>query len=184
VMSAAKLNGFGSVIVRLVAPSAFPDFEAWLVRNPALTVEVERQTDFNARQAGRQVERFLRITYAIGVLMAVGALFASSRIMFAAVRARTREIGTLRAIGYGGTAVAASVVTESLALSLTGAAVGAGIAWAIFDGREMTWLFRMQVSSQLFTIGLAWGAAIALLGGIVPALRAAHVSPVAALRAG
>ena len=105
--------------------------------------------------------------------------------MFAAVRARTREIGTLRAIGFGGAAVAASVLAESVALSLTGAAIGGGIAWLLFDGREIPiwWSFRLQVSPQLVAIGLLWGAAIALLGGALPALRAARLPAVEALRA-
>jgi putative ABC transport system permease protein len=184
VMSAAKVNGFGSVIVQLSDASAFPRFEAWLISNPALTVGVERQTDFNTRQAGQAVERFTRISYGIGILMGLGALFGASRIMFAAVRARTREIGTLRAIGFGGAAVAASVLAESVALSLAGAAIGSGIAWLLFEGREipMWWSFRLLVSPQLVAIGLSWGAAIALLGGALPALRAARLTPVEALR--
>jgi putative ABC transport system permease protein len=185
VMSAAKVNGFGSVIAQLVDPSAFPEFEAWLISDPTLTVGVERQTDFNTRQAGHAVERFIRISYGIGVIMGLGAVFGASRIMFAAVRARTREIGTLRAIGFGGAAVAASVLAESVALSLTGAAIGGGIAWLLFDGREIPiwWSFRLQVSPQLVAIGLLWGAAIALLGGALPALRAARLPAVEALRA-
>jgi putative ABC transport system permease protein len=185
VMSAAKVNGFGSVIAQLVDPSAFPEFEAWLVSNPTLTVGVERQTDFNTRQAGNAVERFIRISYGIGIIMGLGAMFGASRIMFAAVRARTREIGTLRAIGFGGVAVAASILAESMALSLAGAAIGSAASWLLFDGREfpMWWSFRLQVSPQLVAIGLLWGAAIALLGGALPALRAARLTPVEALRA-
>jgi putative ABC transport system permease protein len=185
VLSAAKLNGFSSVTVQLVNPSAFPRFKAWLLSNPALAVSVERQTDFNARHAGGAVAKFTRITYAIGVIMALGALFGASRIMFAAVRMRTREIGTLRAIGYGGTAIATSILAESVALSLSGAAIGSGVAWVLFDGREipMWWSFHLQLSLHLVVIGLLWGTAIALLGGALPALRAARLSPAEALRA-
>jgi putative ABC transport system permease protein len=184
VMSAAKVNGFGSVIAQLVDASAFPEFEAWLTRNPTLTVGVERQTDLNSRQAGNAVERFTRLSYGIGIIMALGALFGASRIMFAAVRARSREIGTLRALGFGGVPVAASILAESVLLSLAGAAIGSGIAWLLFDGREfpMWWSFRLQVSPQLVALGLSWGAAIALLGGALPAVRAARLTPVEALR--
>src|SRR5580698_6350563 len=79
--------------------------------------------DFDARQAAHQVERFRHIAYAICEIMAVGAMFASCSIMFAVVRVRTKEIATLRAIGFGGGAVVTSVLAESLALSVTGAAV-------------------------------------------------------------
>src|SRR5262249_36372920 len=113
------------------------------------------------------------------------ALFGAIKIMYAAVRARTREIGTLRALGFGGGAVAVSVLAESIALSLAGAALGALIAWLAFDGREiLSWgLFALQVPPPLIGLGLSWGAAIALLGGVLPALRAAGLPTVEALRA-
>jgi putative ABC transport system permease protein len=182
VMSAARVNGFGSVIVQLRDASAYPAFAAWINGNPTLSVDVERQTDYNARRASLESALFTRISFGIGVIMGLGALFGASRILFGSVRARTREIGTLRAIGFGGLPVAASVLVESLALSLLGAALGAGIAWLIFDGRgDTVWGFR--VCAQLMALGLAWGALIALLGGALPALRAARLPAVDALRA-
>jgi putative ABC transport system permease protein len=185
VMSAAGINGFGSVTVQLTNAEAYPAFAAWLNGNPTLNVDVERQTDYNQRQAGRETQFFTLMSYGIGVIMALGALFGTARIMFAAVRARTQEIGTLRALGFGGAPIVAWVLAESVALSLTGAAFGAGIAWLLCDGREVpAWgLFSLHVSPQLLALGLAWGAAIALLGGVLPALRAARLPAVEALRA-
>jgi putative ABC transport system permease protein len=185
VLSAARLNGFSSVVAQLVDANAYPAFEAWLTRNPALTVDVERQTDFNASQAGREVQVFTRISYGIGTIMALGALFGAVKIMYAAVRARTREIGMLRALGFGGAPVAASVLAESMALSLAGAAIGAVIAWLAFDGREFySWgAYQFRVPPALVALGLAWGAAIAVLGGLSPAIRAARLTAVEALRA-
>jgi putative ABC transport system permease protein len=185
VMSAAGINGFGSVTVQLANANAYPAFEAWLNGNPALNVDVERQTDYNERQAGRETQFFTLMSYGIGVIMALGALFGTARIMFAAVRARTREIATLRALGFGSAPVVAWVLAESVALSVAGALIGASGAWLLCDGREIpAWgLFSLHVSPQLLALGLGWGAAIALLGGALPALRAARLAAVEALRA-
>ena len=185
VMSAAGVNGFGSVTVQLTNADAYPAFEAWISKDPTLNVDVERQTDYNERQAGREARFFTLMAYGIGVIMALGALFGTARIMFAAVRARTREIGTLRALGFGGVPVAAWVLAESVALSVTGAAIGVGVAWLLCDSREIqSWgLLRLRVPPQLLALGLTWGVAIALLGAVVPALRAARLPAVEALRA-
>jgi putative ABC transport system permease protein len=185
VLAAARLDGYGSALVQLINADAYPAFESWLATNPALAVDVERQTDFNARRVGDMATVFTRMSYGIGVVMALGALFGAVKIMYAAVRARTREIGTLRALGFGGGAVATSVLVESIVLSVAGAAIGASIAWAIFDGREVfVWgIFQLSVPGQLIALGLAWGVGIALLGGLLPAVRAARVPAVEALRA-
>ncbi len=102
--------------------------------------------------------------------MALGALFGATKIMYAAVRARTREIGTLRALGFGATPVTVSVLLEAMVLALLGAALGALAAWLVFDGREVYsgGIFRLSVSAPLVALGLAWGAAIALAGGVFP----------------
>jgi putative ABC transport system permease protein len=120
----------------------------------------------------------------IGAIMALGALFGVVKIMYAAVRARRREIGTLRAIGFGATPVVVSVLAESALLGVLGAVLGAASAWLIFDGRNM-WVwgaFQLRVSPSLWALGLVWALVTALLGGLVPALRAGRLPPVEALR--
>jgi len=88
-------------------------------------------------------------------------------------------------LGFGGVPVAAWVLAESVALSVTGAAIGVGVAWLLCDSREIqSWgLLRLRVPPQLLALGLTWGVAIALLGAVVPALRAARLPAVEALRA-
>jgi len=95
------------------------------------------------------------------------------KITYATVRARTREIGTLRAIGFGATPVAVSVLVEAALLGAIGALLGATIAWLIFDGREMrVWgAFRLRISPALWVLGLVWALVTSLLGGLFPALR-------------
>jgi putative ABC transport system permease protein len=183
-LAASRRPGFGSVIVKLSGPGAFVEFGRWLAANPALAVEAERLPDYLLRTQGGQMQFFARATLVIGAIMAIGAVFGAIKIMFAAVRARTREIGTLRALGFGSVPVAASVILELMVLALAGAALGVLIAWLVFDGREVysSGVFRLHVSAPLITLGLAWGAAIALLAAAFPAIRAVKIPAAEALR--
>jgi putative ABC transport system permease protein len=115
----------------------------------------------------------------------MGALFGATKIMYAAVRMRTREIGTLRAIGFGGTDVAVSVLVEAILLALLGAALGTLAAWIVFDDRVVYsgGVFKLRVTPGLAGLGLGWGVLIALLGGMFPAIRAGRLTAAQALRA-
>ncbi|HXR93192.1 MAG TPA: FtsX-like permease family protein [Steroidobacteraceae bacterium] len=184
-LSATKRKGYASVIAKLASPESFDEMHDWIGRNPALALKSERVSDYFLRSGGRQLALLTRATYVIGVIMALGALFGATKIMYAAVRARTREIGTLRAVGFGGVAVAGSVLLEAMLLALIGAALGTLVAWLAFDGRVVYsgGVFRLHVSAPLLALGLAWGAAIALLGGVFPAIRAGRLEAATALRA-
>ena len=119
-MAARRRAGFAQVIVQLVDAKAFPEFQRWLTENPALTLSVERKTDYDLRTAGVSTAFFTRMAYVIGAIMALGALFGTVKIMYGVVRARTREIGTLRAIGFGATPVVVSVLAEAALLGAIG----------------------------------------------------------------
>jgi putative ABC transport system permease protein len=184
-LSASRRQGFASVVVKLTSPAAFAALDNWITQNPTLSVETERLSDYQMRRAGRQLALLTRATYVIGVIMAMGALLGATKIMYAAVRMRTREIGTLRAIGFGGTEVAVSVLIEAILLALLGAAFGTLAAWCVFDGRVVYsgGVFKLRVTPTLAGSGLAWGFLIALLGGLFPAIRAGRLTAAQALRA-
>ncbi len=184
VMAARRRAGFAQVIVQLVDAKAYPEFRTWLMDNPALAVSVERKTDYDLRTVGASTAFFTRMAYVIGVIMALGALLGIVKIMYGAVRARTREIGTLRAIGFSATSVVLSVLAEAMLLGVIGAVLGAAIAWLLFDGRDL-WVwgaFKLRVSSALWVLGLVWALITSLLGGLFPALRAGRLPPAEALR--
>ena len=184
VMAARRRAGFAQVIAQLVDARAYPEFQRWLTENPALSVSVERKTDYDLRIAGANTAFFTRMAYVIGAIMGLGALFGIVKIMYGAVRARTREIGTLRAIGFGATPVVMSVLAEAALLGAIGALLGSVIAWLIFDGRDM-WVwgaFKLRVSPALWLLGLVWALITSLLGGLFPALRAGGLPPSKALR--
>jgi len=118
--------------------------------------------------------------------MAVGALFGCLNTMYAAVAARGREIATLRALGYSAFPVAVSVILEAAALSVVGALIGAGIAWALYNGVEGSFgsnVFKLTVSAALIGMGILWAVAVAVLGGLLPSIRAATRPVVEALKA-
>ena len=123
--------------------------------------------------------------------MAVGAVFGALNTMYAAVSARTREIATLRALGYGSGSVVVSVMLESLLLALIGGAIGAGLAYLAFNGFHTATMnfqsfsqitFAFDVTPALLLTGIVLAAVIGLVGGLFPAIRAARLPIAAALR--
>lgn len=117
--------------------------------------------------------------------MALGALFGLVKILHAAIDSRMREIATLSAIGYDPLPIAISVVLEGVVLSLLGALIGALVARLLLDGRlEIIWnaVFTLSVSPALIALGAGWALVLAVLGGIVPAIRSARLPVAEALR--
>jgi cell division protein FtsX len=117
------------------------------------------------------------MAFFVTAMMSVGALFGAVNILSSSVRARTREIGILRAIGYAPIPLAASVTLDSLLLSLAGALVGAMLAWSMFNGRESISdaVFRWSISPRLLALGVAWALALAFIGSLFPAIRAGRL---------
>jgi putative ABC transport system permease protein len=184
--SAAHMSGFGSVLVRLTRPDAFDAFARWLTTNPALKVTAERQSHYAARTVNLYTAFFAEVTYLIAVIMAIGALFATVKLSYAAVSARTHEIATLRAIGYQPLPVAISVLLETALLSLVAAILGGATAWFFFNGKlvaDIHNVFDLSVSPGLFALGIAWALTLAILGGLAPAIRAGRLTVAQAHRA-
>jgi putative ABC transport system permease protein len=184
--SAAHMSGFGSVLVRLARPDAFDAFAHWLTTNPALKVTAERQSHYAARTVNLYTAFFAEVTYLVAVIMAIGALFATVKLSYAAVSARTHEIATLRAIGYQPLPVAVSVLLETALLALFAAILGGGTAWLFFNGKlvaDIHNVFDLSVSPSLFALGIAWALTLAILGGLAPAIRAGRLTVAQAHRA-
>jgi len=191
-MSAYHNSGFNSVTVQLTVPGDLSRFSAALASNPTLSVKAQREDEYYA-SASRPISRLLEITaYGIGCIMAFGAVFGALNTMFSAVRARRTEIATLRAIGFGGTPVAASVVIEALVLGLTGAVLGALAAWLLFDGARISTMmsadtrlqitFGLELGPRVVLIGVLVALGIASAGGVFAGRQASRVSIAAAMR--
>ena len=193
VLQAAYNRGdsFQSVYARLNSPGAFQEFKDSLTSNPQLNVKVVRQSEYYAEQSETVTRLITTLGFLIAFLMAIGAVFGALNTMYSAVAARTREIATLRALGFGSGAVVVSVMIESLLLALVGGAIGGGLAYFAFNGfhtSTMNWqsfsqiTFAFKVTPELLVRGVVWAALIGLIGGLFPAIRAARLPIAAALR--
>jgi putative ABC transport system permease protein len=181
-------DSFQSVYVRLNSPGAFQAFKDSLTTNPQLSVKVVRQSEYYAEQSETITRLITTLGFLIAFLMAIGAVFGALNTMYSAVAARTREIATLRALGFGGGAVVVSLMIESLLLALAGGLLGGGLAFNNFHTSTMNWqsfsqvTFAFRVTPELLVRGIAWSAMIGVIGGLFPAIRAARSPIAAALR--
>jgi putative ABC transport system permease protein len=184
-------NSFQTVIARLESPDAFDRFKDALTTDPRLDVQVLRETEYYANQ-GRTLNAIIRyLGSTVSLLMAVGAVFGALNTMYSAVASRTREVATLRALGFGAGAVVISVLAEAMLLAAAGGTLGAFAAWAFFDGYRTSTLnwdtfsqvtFAFEVTPTLLVQGTLFALVLGLVGGLLPALRAARLPVTAALR--
>ncbi len=184
-------DSFQSVYVKLISPEAFKEFKDALTADPRLNVKVILQSEYYAEQSTAVNKLITSLGFLIAFLMAIGAVFGALNTMYSAVSTRTREIATLRALGFGSGAVVVSVMLESLVLALAGGALGAVLAYLAFNGfhtATMNWqsfsqvTFAFDVTVALLIQGVIWAALIGLIGGLFPAIRAARLPIAAALR--
>ena len=182
---------FQSVKVSLVSPGSFQRFKDALTADPRLDVKVERETEFFAGQTRAINGIVLGLGLLIGVLMGLGALFGGINTMYTAVAARTKEIATLRALGFRASPVVVSVLLESLLIAVVGGAIGAGAAWLAFDGYQsatMNWqsfsqvAFAFAVTPVLLVSAIVYAMILGFFGGLLPAIRAARLPVATALR--
>lgn len=184
-------SSFQSVWVRLQSPEAFDQFKAALLSDPRLNVKVLRQTEYFADQSATVYNLVNGLGRLIALLMGLGAVFGAWNTMHTAVAARTREIATLRALGFGGGPVVVAVLLEALCLGLVGGVLGGALAYVAFNGYRaatINWqsfsqvAFAFAVTPQLLVQGVLYATGIALLGGLFPAWRAARLPVATALR--
>ncbi|MBI2424011.1 MAG: ABC transporter permease [Candidatus Hydrogenedentes bacterium] len=182
---------FQSVYAKLTSPDSFVQFRDALAANPQLKVKALLQKEYLAEQSKALTSFIETVGVGITALMALGALFGALNTMYSAVAARTREIATLRAIGFGASPIVFSVLLESVALAIVGGVAGAAGAYFALDGFQTSTInfqtfsqiaFAFTVTPQLLAKAILWAAAIGMLGGLFPAIRAARLPISTALR--
>jgi putative ABC transport system permease protein len=184
VMSAYKLNAFNSLTLGLDSADSFATFNDAVVRDSKSLLGARTEPEYLAT-ASESVNRMLHLAaYSIGSIMALGALFSALNSMYSAVAARGAEIATLRAIGFSAVAVALAVLIEALLLALAGAAIGALVAYVLFDGATISMLggaaygtqlvYALTITPTLVASVVVMACALGLAGGLVPAVRAAR----------
>lgn len=184
-------NSYQTVLARLDSSDSFDMFRDWLTSNPQLNVQVRRETEYYAQQSQALSNLIRGVGFVIAGLMGIGAVFGAILTMYTAVSTRSREIATLRALGFNSTAVVVSVLAESLVLGAIGGAIGGLGAYLAFNGYQTSTMnfqtfsqvaFAFQVTPTLLVTGLVYALMMGLLGGLFPAIRAARLPIPAALR--
>ncbi len=183
-------NIFQSVTVRLESPESFGAFKDAVTSDPRLAVDVFRETTYYEEQS-RTVSTIIRVLgFIVAAVMAVGAVFAALNTMYAAVAARSSEIATLKALGFGPGSVVASFVAESLVVALAGGVVGslAALPFNGFTTGTMNWssfsylAFSFRVTPAIVAGGIVFSLVMGVVGGLPPAVRAARLPIITALR--
>jgi len=180
-----------AVYAKLASPGAFDTFKDALTADPRLNVKVMRETEYYESQSLAITALVTKLGTMIALLMGVGAVFGALNTMYSAVASRSREIATLRALGFGGSPVVISVLAESLVLALIGGGIGGALAYFVFNGYHtatMNWqtfsqvTFAFRVTPKLLAQGITYSLLMGMIGGLLPSIRAARLSVAAALR--
>lgn len=190
--SFGRPNSYSTLVAQLQSESDFEAMKVALAADPRMKVDLERERSYYSAQTEQSTRGIKFLTALVSIIMGFGALFSALNTMYSAVSTRTKEIATLRAIGFGGVPVMVSVLAESMLLALLGGLLGAVIAYALFNGYTISTLgagftqvaFSFAVSPQLVAIGLILSLCIGFFGGLLPAFSAARTNIPTALRAG
>jgi len=185
-----QANFFQSVTVRLTSPEALGPFKNSLTSDPRLTVRVDREVDYYADQSRVLTTLIQVLGTIVAAVMGIGAVMAALNTMYSAVAERSREIATLRAIGFGERSIVLSFLVESLFIAFVGGAVGclAVLPLNRFTVGTLNFqtfshvAFAFRVTPDLLLAGLVFALGMGLVGGMPPAVRAARTPIAAGLR--
>ncbi|HXY76210.1 MAG TPA: ABC transporter permease [Steroidobacteraceae bacterium] len=183
-------TGSSSVLAALDGAGGLATLKAAVAAEPRLTLDVLIEQDYFSGQTKNFRQTIGFLAGVVTIIMALGAVFAALNSMYAAVATRSKEIATLRALGFGGFPVVVSVMIEALLLALVGALLGALIAYVLFNNLTVSTLgqnftqvvFNFKVTPALVARGLVIAVAIGMIGGFLPALRAARAPVTTSLR--
>lgn len=182
---------FQATRVKLTSPQAQQTFKDALTTDPRLNIKVFTERQFYEQQSKPLVTLVNIVGNVIAALMGIGAIFGALNTMYSAVSARTREIATLRAIGFGAGPVVISVLVEAMVIGVLGGILGGVIGWLGFDGIRTATLnpatfsqitFAFDVTPMLLAQGLAYALILGFVGGLLPGLRAARLPITTGLR--
>lgn len=184
-------NVFQSVTVHLTSASALDTFKDSLTADPRMTVEVDRERDYYDRQSQALTTLIEVLGTIVAVVMGIGAVFGALNTMYSAVAERSREIATMRALGFGAASVVLSFLIEALLISFLGGLLGCllviplnGLTTGTMNFQTFSYLaFAFRVTPQLLLGGIAFALFMGLVGGVPPAIRAARQPVSVALRA-
>jgi putative ABC transport system permease protein len=181
---------YQSVVARLADPARLDVLQARMAADPRLRVQVDRETAYYAKVSQMLHGLIIGLGSLVAAVMGVGAVFSALNTMYSAVAERSREIATIRAVGFGSGAVITSFVVEALLIALVGGLVGClavlpvnGITTSTMNFNTFSHLsFAFQITPALLGLGVLFALAMGLVGGVPPAIRAARLPITVALR--
>ena len=183
-------NVFQSMTVRLTSPDAFQRFKDGVTSDPRLTLQIDRERDYYAKQSQSVTTMITVLGTMVAFVMAIGAIFGALNTMYSAVAERSREIATMRALGFGAPSVVTSFLFESLCIAFIGGVLGCLCALPVngITTGTMNWqtfshtAFAFRVTPPLLVAGIIFALVMGILGGVPPAIRAARARIAVALR--
>jgi putative ABC transport system permease protein len=182
-------NVFQTVRARLASPAALADLQRYLDSDPRLKLEAKSEAAYFADQASGTSDLIQKLGWPLAIAMAFGALAGALNTMYSSVAARTSEIATLRAIGFGGLPAFVATLIESMVLAALGGVLGVTASFLIFNGLSASTLgasftqivFTFELTPALAAQGVSLALLVGLIGGIFPSIRAARMPILAGL---
>jgi putative ABC transport system permease protein len=179
-------NVFQSATVHLTSPAAFDKFKDSITSDPQLNLEVEREVDYYARQSSAMTRLITVLGGLVAAVMAIGAVFGALNTMYSAVAERGREIATMRALGFSSWNVVLSFLFEALLISFIAGIIGCVVVLPLNGMTTQTMnfstfsniAFAFKITFNSLVMGVIFALAMGVLGGMLPAVRAA-LRPVA-----
>jgi putative ABC transport system permease protein len=183
-------NFYQSVTVHLTSPDALQQLRDAISKDPRLNVDVTREVDYYTKQSGRLTSLISILGGLVAAVMAIGAVFGALNTMYSAVAERGREIGTMRALGFTGAAVVFSFLVEAVLISFVGGALGClavlpvnGLTTGAMNLQTFSHVaFAFMITPDLLARGIFFALVMGVVGGLLPAMRAASVPVASALR--
>ncbi len=183
-------GGCESLTVRLTNPAVLASFDKDLRANPQMQVQADSERTYYENQAGGIATALKILAGFVGIVMGIGAVFGAMNTMYAIVSQRTREIGTLRALGFSRFSILLSFVMESVLLALVGGVLGCLIAipmngFTAGTGQTQSFselAFAFKITPGIVIVGLSFAVLMGFVGGLLPALRASRMPITKALR--
>jgi putative ABC transport system permease protein len=175
-------NIFQSVTLHLSSPNALREFKDAVTSDPRLTVDVSREVEYYDKQSRTLTTLITVLGGIVAAIMGIGAIFGALNTMYSAVAERSREIATLRAIGFGAPSVVFSFVLEALLISFVGGVLGClavlplnGVTTGAMNWQTFSHLaFAFKITPPLLVQGVIFALIMGVLGGLPPAVRAAR----------
>jgi putative ABC transport system permease protein len=183
-------SAYQSATLKLTDPSAFEALQANVAADPRLDLKVERERDYYEGQSATTSTLIRIFATFVTTILSIGAVFGAMNTMYAAVAYRTREIGTLRALGFSRGRIVSAFLAESVALALVGGVIGCilalpvhGLSSGAMNMNSFSELaFKFRITPGLLAGGMIFSALMGAVGGLLPALRAARIPVARALR--